>query len=226
MFNSDFLSGNVRRVKSLLLASVLCIGSSTATAAFLFEQAPLAGGDGFFSNIEAGAQNADSFTLSSAVELRGITWWGSYDPSADEDSFVVRILADSSGTPGGTVIALGTTLVTRTSTEFLDIAGAPVFQYDLTLALPVNLAAGSAFLSLANQTQSSSWFWLLSPSGNGEHAQRAADDDAWENVATGDFAFRLDGVQLTAVPVPGSVFLLTSGLIAACASQRLRRRRT
>lgn len=205
-----------RSVTGLALAAFLALVTSTASAAVLYQQLPLANGLGYYANPNFPQQMADDFTLGGAVSLESITWWGGYDGNLDagDDDFLVRLYSNIAGT--GTVLQeFSTVSFTRTSTSLLDVAGNDVYQYDF--ALTAGLSSGTYYLLVQN-LGSSDWFWQGSGSGNGGLWFRGDDTDAWSN-ATGDLAFSLNGTQ--AAPEPGSLALL---LLAGAALLVARRR--
>ncbi|MBK7676225.1 MAG: hypothetical protein IPJ27_16565 [Candidatus Accumulibacter sp.] len=211
-----------RTLLPLALAASL-IGA--ASAAVVFEQAPADGNDAFLS-ISA-AQSADGFVLSTTTSVTGLTWWGSYledpgDPATPlrKDDFTVRFFADDgSGAPKALPTETILQQPARSSTLLVDKERAPVYRFDLDLALaPVTLAAGRNYLSVVNQfdvlDSRAEWYWLLSDT-TGQNFYRVVDRDPWSralNPPKGNLAFQVSGNPGTAIPVPGSLLLVLSGL--------------
>lgn len=215
----DWRAGIARTVLPVLLGALVM---GEASAAVVFDQSPANGNDAFAS-ISAD-QSADGFRLSAATSVTGLTWWGSYsqDPTTlPADAFSVRIFADDgSGAPAAnpseTISALQQ--LTRSPTALFDQTGAPVYRFDLVVG-PVTLAgATNWYLSVVNEFDvadpSASWYWLLSDT-TGQNFYRFVDGDAWSsdlNPPTGNLAFQVNGNAVTAIPLPGSLILVLSGL--------------
>ncbi len=212
--------------KTSLSALALAFVTSTAMAGSLFSQAPIDGGDGGFSNVSAGAQNADGFTLSNAASITDLRWWGSYD-TVDTDSFLIRILSNSAGSPGA-IKQSYTTTAPGAATSLTDIAGAVVYQYDFHLPSALALTAGNYYLSVSNETTTASWYWLFGGGGDSKSWNRAADGDPWA-LAASDFAILIEGEISSVpgtVPEPETLALLAIGWVALGAGRAARKRRS
>lgn len=217
----DWRAGIARTVWPVLLGA-LVLGEASAAEVFVFDQSPANGNDAFAS-ISA-EQSADGFTLSAATSVTGLTWWGSYsqDPTTlPADAFRVRIFADDgSGAPAANPRETIPTVqqLTRSPTALLDRTGAPVYRFDLVVG-PVTLAgATNWYLSVVNEFDvadpDASWYWLLSDT-TGQNFYRFVDGDAWSsdlNPPTGNLAFQVSGNPVAAIPIPGSLILVLSGL--------------
>lgn len=202
----------------VLGASLVC----PASAALVFVQSP-ANGDDAFASISA-EQSADGFTLSTATSVTGLTWWGSYsqDPTTlPADAFSVRIFADDgSGAPRADPRETIPTAqqLTRSSTALFDQTGAPVYRFDLVVA-PVTLAgATNWYLAVVNEFDvadpDAAWYWLLSDT-TGVNFYRFVDGERWLSdlkPPTGNLAFQVSGSPGTAIPLPGSLLLVLSGM--------------
>ncbi len=203
-----------------VLIGVSLVGA--ASAAVVFEQSPADGNDAFAS-ISA-EQSADGFTLSTATSVTGLTWWGSYsrDPTTlPADTFSVRIFADNgtgepAANPSDTIPTLQQ--LTRSPTALFDKTGAPVYRFDLVVAPVTLVGATNWYLSVVNEFDvtdpDASWYWLLSDT-TGHNFYRFVDGDAWSsdlNAPTGNLAFQVSGNPVTAIPIPGSLILVLSGL--------------
>lgn len=218
-------SGPYRRTLSAWFVGLaLAAMAATGDAAVLTQQAPVDGGNGYYSNTNTPQQQADDFTLGGAVSLEGITWWGGdAGNAAPDDNFLVRLYSDLTGT-GSVLKEYSAVPVTRTATS-LDSAGNAIFQYDLDLsATPEGLAAGTYYLFVQN-LGTTDWFWLVGAAANGAFQVRAEDTDNWAVLAVGeDLAFSLNGTRLQHVPEPGSLSLLAlAGLSLALVRKGVRR---
>lgn len=188
----------------LVLVIISFAFSTPASAAVIFQQPAISSGEGVFSNAAAGAQNADSFAVASAVDIRTISWWGSYDGDTT-DSFNLRVYADASGTPGTTLLNLTGVTVTKTAAGFNDTAGAPVSRYVASLATPLSLTPGTYYLAVTNETQTAQWYWLAGTGTgtNSTHWQRTSDAASWNVSSTPiSLALALDDASSPAVAVP------------------------
>lgn len=210
----DWRAAIARTVLPVILGASLVSASS---AAVLFDQSPVDGNDAFAS-ISA-EQSAGGFVLSTTTSVTGLTWWGSYsqDPTTlPADAFSVRIFADDGGgAPAANPSETISQQPTRVATSLLDQTGAAVYRFDLVLA-PVTLAGGKDwYLSVVNQFDvgdpNAVWYWLLS-NATGENFYRSVDGDPWLSDPTGNLTFQVIGNPETAIPLPGSLLLVLSGL--------------
>lgn len=215
-------SSSIRSLAGWAFAAFLALATSTASAAVLYQQPPVDGGNGFYANPNFPQQMADDFTLGGAVSLESISWWGGYDGDLDagDDDFLVRLYSDVSGT--GTVQQeFNSAPFTRSTTSLLDGAGNAVYQYDFSLATPVSLSASTYYLFVQN-LGTSEWFWQAASSGNGDLWFRSEDTDVWA-MEVGDMALRLEGTPAL-IPEPSSLALFgIAGLSMLLAGRRRQR---
>lgn len=225
---------------SLVLAGLFITGP--AWPALIYEQPPLLDipgedrGDGAYSSMDGGTQNADDFVLGGRSQITGLRWWGAYNASApDADAFILRVIADDNGDPNALASVWSITYqadysggaaLTRTADGTV-AGGLPVYRYDLvldninTFLPPFDLNDGAYYFSVMNDPEGAQWFWIYSSQGVGSIWTRSADGDSWTSAASSNLAFRVDGIPVTTVPVPGALWLFGP---AVAATLRLKRR--
>jgi len=213
-----------RRLSAWALSVAMAAAVCTADADVLYTQPPIDGGNAQFAESITPQQVADDFILGGAVNLEGITWWGSYYNNDDlGDDFVVRLYSGITGT--GTILQdFGSVFVAKnTATPALtDSIGDIVYQYDFSLAAPLSLSGGTYYLSVQNVNNNSYWLWLTGTSGNGQFWSRGEDADPWATQSIQeDLAFSLNGTRVQVVPEPAPLALL---LLAGAALLVARRR--
>ncbi len=207
-------------LSTLVAATLFGVMASTANAAILYSQPTSDNADAFFSNLGAGAQNADSFLLGGSVNVEALRWWGSY-VSTDVDDFVVRLFSDNSGVPGALIQEHTGITVSKVGAGLMDSGGGEVFQYEYDLPDFV-LSSGIYYLSVMNETLNSEWLWSVGNLGDGVSFFRGADGDSWD-VADSDLAFEVIGTrQVQTVPEPESAALvMLAGVCMLLARRRL-----
>lgn len=214
-----------KTILTLALGFSLLSLPSMASAAIIFSQGfnPSSFGANGASDFASNIQKADNFSIAQDNILGSISWQGIYigaNTMPAADNFTLRIFADSGSntTPSQTPFwseNVGN-LITRTvavpPTPFNDL-----FTYKANLSAGVSLTAGTTYwLSIVNDTSNNplnDWSWAAS-STTGSAATRAIDSDTW---VTGNGTFQF---QLTAVPVPGAIWFLGSGLLGLVFSNR------
>ena len=210
-------------VGGALIAASFAVATVPASAAVIYSQAPLDGGTGVFSNFGALGQAADDFALGSDQSAVLLRWWGSYGDAglAGGDLFAIRLFdsplanavplfacGDAAAFPAvrcGGVVSSGTALG--------DSAGGPVFRFELALAAPLDLMAGTTYiLSITNENPDTEWFWLQSAAtGNGGLFRM---EDSEDFVPDGpNLSFALES-RSQGIPEPGSLALLGIATLA------------
>jgi hypothetical protein len=163
-------------------------------------------------------QLADDVLLGSEALVERITVWGFYDqdnPPATE-TMRLRFYAprSSDGLPGEVLYEEAFLDPSRTATGYRIAVGIGPYEYlyDVTLATPFTLAAGTLywleFVQIGDQSTHFRWEDGYSVSGD-RVAYRNVNNPNWRQSTTQ----RNTAFQLWAVPEPSSLALLTLGLI-------------
>ncbi len=147
-----------------------------------------------------GLRAADNFTPAANGTVTSVRWWGIYynftagtvctAPASDD--FRIAFFDDAANRPdtllsGPTTVSVTRTLMTQ------QIAGGPVYQYDATLPVGVNVTADTCYwMEIQNTTTDGQcfWLWMTSNIGDAVMAQHGgalpygpgstvADDVAW-----------------------------------------------
>ncbi len=211
------------RFRSISLCLALLGPMATATAGILFDNGAPDLAEGRTSDFHAGDQIADDFILATDSDpLFGVRWFGTYffnGTPTEPDDFVLRIFDDDGGSPSADLLLewdLGD--VGRTATG-QQLFGFDVFGYSAAIG-PVDLDPETRYwLSLVNDTSTDAdddWAWLTSVPDAGNAHERSADGTPWA-LDNAELAF-----QLTAIPEPGSLVLITIGLVASVTQIRRR----
>jgi hypothetical protein len=188
----------------------LLFATFNARADVIYEQLP-----GTHSNLEIisstldnfgqapGFRVADDFVLSSNEVINDVHWWG--ESNSGGNDFQFTFYADNGGVPGAIVQTSGGSL----STGIVNVGSGfdPVNFYSSVLGSPFDVQAGTTYwLSVFNQAPDASWLWLRADaSGNGSRFGLIPGPPWGGSIP--DMAF-----QLTAVPEPGTLWLLATGL--------------
>jgi len=212
------------QIQATALCCMLMLITS-ASAMPLFTQAPLDEGDGLQSVAFDDIDFADDFILTSDAIVNGVRFFGSFfdDGVSTEstDAFRIRIFDTLDGS--GSINADETPTVTRTSTSFFDIVGAPIFQFDATLADLLLNTGATYFLSIDYIFDAiDAEFFLLQSNETGTTFFSEFGDPFEEDFSgIGDLAFTILGEEAaTTIPEPGTITLFGLGFML------LRRRQT
>lgn len=192
-----------------ILFTIFGMLSVSVHASQTFEQSAIDGGDAIFANNTSGAILADNFTLTAKSHLESIAWWGSYD-SNDLDDFIIRLYSDASSAPGAEIHNYSGIVVNTSSTALIDISNAPVYRYDYTFPLALELNSGTYYLSITNETNNSGWYWSFGTNGDSKHWNMASNGITWESN-NGDQAFQVK--YTTIVPLPSAFWLMGTGFL-------------
>lgn len=194
-------------VPSVLAASLILV-APCAMATPVFEQPPVPGGMSYEASVARSIELADDFTLADPAAISRITWWGAYydDDQPERDSFQLRLYKDVAGA-GDLLSALSTVAIRRGSSSLVDSSGYLVYEYTARLSEPVELDAGTYYLSIQH-LEPISWLWLTGGGGDDSIWYRLGPSDEWINDrGGGDLAFSLES-ELRDVPEPDTLSLL------------------
>ena len=169
------------------------------------------------SDFGSSTQRADDFSITQDNILGSVSWQGIYlINGATTDNFTLRLFTDSlTSTPNQT--PFWSENVANLSTR--TVANNPnLFTYEANLSAGMSLTAGTTYwLSIVNNT-TNDWSWAASSTG-GLAANRSLDSNPWTQ-GNGTFQFQL----ATAVPAPGAIWFLGSGLLGLLFSKRNQKR--
>lgn len=132
---------------------------------------------------------AEGLTPASDGAITGLCWWGTYiSGAASADSFEVCYYADAGGVPGAPIAcfsqATGSLTVGGPSDTGQQIAGiVPEFGYTGAHAAVAVTGGQCIWVEITNGTTGNTWFWEISPPGNGKAVQHAGNPGGY---TTGD----------------------------------------
>lgn len=172
-------------------------------------------------DISSGYVVADTFSLSAASNLSGVTF-DSWDAYANDVTAVDWTIFSGSGTgatgPTGTVVASGVQSLITSTTSLLTNSQFYVVEANTFTLANLNLAAGTYWLELANATTTSGAdvYWDVNSTGSSL---------AWSN-APGTIGAVSNSFQVTgaAVPLPGAAWMFASALAGLGAIRRMARK--
>jgi hypothetical protein len=230
--------GKLMRWSSILAVAIPAafLGAGSAGAAIIYDnggpnQVQFYFGDSNYPYTQA----AETFTLSAGANTIGdVHWWGACQSGSltcPTGAFTLNFYSDSSGLPGSLLSSYDVGNANQTLT-----GNAISFysEYAYSTNIPaLTLAAGTTFwLGISNSTTGElAWGWETTGTvHDGTHAQFCNNgisipcgSAGWQTQPD-DLAFNLTNGEVSAVPEPGSLALLGSGLIAfGCARRRKRK---
>lgn len=213
----------MNRLRSILLmiGTLTLLGSHPANAGTVYSAPPDQSGATDMNN----SLVADSFTLGVPAQIAQIQFWALQDnASSYTGSIAWSINSDASGVPGSILVS-GTSTPTAVPTG-LTFAGSAEFVY--LFSVPVTPLSASTIYWLVlhngptNAIPSTNMAWENSNgnSGNSQTMDLALASQPWlANFSS--LAFNI--LDVSAVPEPGTMLLLSAGLAGGIL---LRRRRT
>ncbi len=194
-----------------LLAISFSVITETCTAALLYEQSAVDPVNGPLADINSGTGLfADNFTIAHS-NLESISWWGAY-LFEDTDNFVMKLYSDLGGA-GALLRDFGS--LSFVQKPFSDSQNIAYHHYQFDLSTPVELLAGTYYLSIQNQGDSS-WAWLYGNQGNSSFWNLPVSASDWAELTNqSDLAFRLEGSPIQNVPLqtplPNTMVLMLLG---------------
>lgn len=197
---------------SFALCTILLGIHPAAISNPLVSQPYLAGGESYFSSVNSGFENADSFILPNTVSITSVVWWGT---DAGTDNFLVRL-----GSELGNWWDLSGTIA-KTATANSDSFDRLIFQYTQQLDISHDLAAGSYFLSISQEEDE--WYWTTGALDNalGIAGSFFGAESDWFDDDLNELSFQLIGQHQTqSVPEPGLPALLFVGMMGWIAMRR------
>ncbi len=209
----------MRTLKTLLLASILLLLSSTTlSATILYEQSwnlsdalYASQNDPVYGNF---ATMFDNFTLISTDSITHVNWIGGYfnPPTAGSiSSFEVAFWADDGGAPGALLYSQ-TVMGDANETFITDVTGYPTYAYNLGLTTAFPALAGTTYWLSVQPTipYPPQWGWAVGTGGDGMSYQIF---NGVGGVVEADMAFSLEHREGEAIPEPISLALAGGGLL-------------
>lgn len=214
---------------TLCVATVFSLAPTIAAAEFVVDlRGDLTGGLGHFrSDLQAGNQIGDDFSITSPAMIGSIEWSGIYYGSAERyspDDFADQFRVDFHRLAGNVPAAaplhsytIAPGRLTRTDSG-IDALGADVYEYSASLS-PLRLDPGQYVLSIVNNTPADElnrWYWTTSATGGDGFFRTYEGSGDWstEWMAPQSASFALRGV--TSVPEPASLATLAFCLTIGC----------
>ena len=205
---------------TVVALAITCMSAVPALADIVVDHSPPSNaGPSYYSNAAPNAfttQNIyDDFSLSAAIDLSQVTFWGYFDAGFPATpSFRVRVFSGTASTIGA--IAFDQTLTATATPTGLFEGSFQIVRYDIAIT-PQQIGAGTYWLNVGNSVQTARWGWSRQDVAFVSGMQIAVEDaqinPAWHTIGDYDRAFQI-------VPSPGA-----AALAAALGLAGFRRRR-
>ena len=218
----------MKRVRIVVFLVAACFVGATASHAspIYVSGAPAAVAGG--PTVSSPALSVVEFTPLTSGLVTDLTFWTSGLPVSNATIVKWYFFADAGATPNTTPFAsFAESTFTRT---FQGTSGGfSQYQYDLTLTAPVSLTAGTTYwFGLSTNATANSEFWRSLASPVSTQMVQANNFGLGNGPYTWSGPFTQNGTAFelhsSAVPEPGSLFLLGSGIAGVAAKLRRRRR--
>jgi hypothetical protein len=206
-----------RRVSSAALLVVLsCAPAASAT---LFQQTPVVT-QGFESSYDYEVAGAFELLLDATVTT--VRWHGFYLTGAVPitDLFHVKFYEDDGGVPGGLTASVFPVSEAHRAPTGDTVASYAEFSYWADLGSGMPLVAGTRYwVAIFNNLQGGAWAWSAGDFSSGSLAYLTEGEHGWQPYEA-DLYFALEADTPSAVPEPGTLFLLGTGLTTLLARRR------
>jgi|GEM_PF-4717387 len=208
---------------------ITVVNSRPVKATVIVDQGTIDPTGAYNSDLNKPSQQANSFFLSEDTEITEITWSGRHAGvyTVPTDSFTLRIFSFENGTllpESEPLVNINIDSLIRTDSGIDFVFGEDIFNYSAVFQ-PFTLPANDYFLSIFNNSQGTrSWYWVLTPTGDGVRAHRGVDGEPWipydyERRVYNNLAFTIRGESIKPVPEPTAILgILAIGTLGAAST--------
>lgn len=167
---------------------------------------------------------SDDFSITVGDTIRSIEFWGVHWSSGVEPTvelFTLAIYADAAGNPGALSASSNLTLVSKSDTGFdhNNSSGANILEFTMDLDSPINLSAGTYWLSVFSANNPGTDFaWQESGLDGAGNSRRSGDSGTSWFVSNNITSFNISNTA--AIPEPSSTLILGIGVMGVIALRR------